>query len=318
MRILITGARGFVGPYVAQALKRACPDATILSTGVLAGAHPLLGLVAAFDVTDPTAVATGIQAFRPTHIVNLAGLAAPTAATAAPRAAWQVHVQGVLNLAQAILDHVPDCWLLNAGSGLVYGESAKPGLPLDESALLAPVDDYGVTKAAADLALGALTRRNLKCIRFRPFNHTGAGQSEAFVIPAFAMQIAQIEAGLAAPVIRVGNLDAERDFLDVRDVVEAYVLALQSTTSVEPGLILNIASGVPRRIGDILERLLGQSRVAIVVEQDPARLRPSDIPRIIGDSSRARQVLGWAPTHTLDETLADVLNDYRARVRQPI
>ena len=118
------------------------------------------------------------------------------------------------------MDKAPDCWLLNAGSGLVYGESAKPGLPLDESALLAPIDEYAVTKAAADLALGALARRGLKCIRFRPFNHTGAGQAGAFVIPAFAMQIAQIEAGLAEPVIHVGNLDAERDFLDVRDVVE--------------------------------------------------------------------------------------------------
>jgi GDP-4-dehydro-6-deoxy-D-mannose reductase len=318
MRVLITGARGFVGPFLVQALQRACGEVTILPTGATTGEHPLLGPISAFDVTDPAAVAAGIREFRPTHVFNLAGLAAPAAAAADPRAAWQVHVQGVLNLAQAILDHTPDCWLLNAGSGLVYGESAKPGLPLDESTLLIPVDEYAVTKAAADLALGALTRRGLKCIRFRPFNHTGAGQSEAFVIPAFAMQIAQIEAGLAAPVIRVGNLDAERDFLDVRDVADAYTLAIQSPETLgESGLILNIASGIPQRIGDILERLLGQSRVAITVEQDPARLRPSDLPRIVGASNRLRQKLGWAPRYSFDDTLGSVLDDCRGRLRQP-
>jgi GDP-4-dehydro-6-deoxy-D-mannose reductase len=318
MRVLVTGARGFVGPHLVQAVRRVCGEVALLATGATAGEHPLLGPVSQFDVTDPAGVAAGIGEFRPTHVVNLAGLAAPAAATADPRAAWQVHVHGVLNLAQAILDHAPDCWLLNAGSGLVYGESAKPGLPLDETALLAPVDDYAATKAAADLALGALARRGLKCVRFRPFNHTGAGQSGAFAIPAFALQIARIEAGFAAPVIRVGNLDAERDFLDVRDVAEAYALALQSAgESTEPGLVLNIASGVPQRIGDVLERLLGQSRVAVAVEQDPARLRPSDLPRIVGEATRARRTLGWAPRHSFDETLAAVLDDCRARIRQP-
>lgn len=319
MRVLITGARGFVGSHLVQALQRVCGEITILSTGATAGEHPVLGPILAFDVTDIAAVAARIREFQPTHVFNLAGLAAPAAAAADPRAAWQVHVQGVLNLAQAILDHVPDCWLLNAGSGLVYGESAKPGLPLNEDALLVPVDEYAVTKAAADLALGALVRRGLKCIRFRPFNHTGAGQSGAFVIPAFAMQIAQIEAGLAAPVIRVGNLDAERDFLDVRDVVEAYALAIQSADTLgKPGLILNVASGLPQRIGSILEHLLEQSRVTITVEQDPARLRPSDLPRIIGDSNLARRTLGWAPRHSFEETLTAVLDDCRTRTRLPV
>ncbi|WP_114770562.1 GDP-mannose 4,6-dehydratase [Microvirga subterranea] len=315
MRILITGAGGFVGGYLAQALRRVCDEANVVPTGTTSGEHPILGSVTAMDITDVAAVTSMIDRYNPTHIINLAGLAVPAVASANPMAAWQVHVHGVLNLAGAILDKAPDCWLLNAGSGLVYGESAKSGLPLDENALLVPVDEYAVTKAAADLALGALTRRGLKCIRFRPFNHTGAGQSGAFVIPAFAMQIAQIEAGLAAPVIHVGNLDAERDFLDVRDVVDAYVLALQSAEALhEPAPILNIASGVPQRIGDILEHFLRHSRVSISVEQDPARLRPSDLPRIIGDSSRLRQRLGWAPKYTLDETLATVLEDCRARI----
>jgi GDP-4-dehydro-6-deoxy-D-mannose reductase len=268
------------------------------------------------DVTDAAAVSAAIGRHKPTHVINLAGLAVPAVASANPKAAWQVHVHGVLNLAEAILDKAPDCWLLNAGSGLVYGESAKSGLPLDENTLLAPVDEYAVTKAAADLALGALTRRGLKAVRFRPFNHTGPGQAESFVIPAFAMQIAKIEAGLAPPVIRVGNLDVERDFLDVRDVVNAYALAVRHTVGFEePGIILNIASGVPRCIGNILEWLLERSQVKISIEQDPMRLRPSDLPRIVGDASRLRQRLGWMPTHSFDETLAAVLNDCRSLVR---
>jgi GDP-4-dehydro-6-deoxy-D-mannose reductase len=319
MRVLITGAQGFVGPYLAQALRRVCGDATIIATGKTSGEHPLLGSVSALDITDPSAVKAAIGRYQPTHVVNLAGLAAPAAATSDPRAAWQVHVEGALNLASSILEEAPQCWLLSIGSGLVYGDSAKPGLPLDETALLAPVDEYAVTKAAADLALGALTRRGLKNIRFRPFNHFGPGQEETFVIPAFAMQIAQIEAGFAEPVIHVGNLDAERDFLDVRDVVNAYALAVRHAEELqEPGLILNVASGVPRRIGDVLLRLLKQSRAEITIEQDPERLRPSDLPRIVGDADRARQKLGWAPGYSFDDTLAAVLDDCRGRAQRPV
>jgi GDP-4-dehydro-6-deoxy-D-mannose reductase len=319
MRVLITGACGFVGPYLADALRRVCDEVTIVATGTTPEVHSLLGRVSALDVTDRAAVTAAVNSYQPTHVVNLAGLAAPAAAAANPTVAWQVHVQGVLNLAHAILEQAPDCWLLNAGSGLVYGESAKSGLPLDENELLVPIDEYGVTKAAADLAVGALTRRGLKSIRLRPFNHTGARQAETFVIPAFAMQIAKIEAGLAPPVIRVGNLDAERDFLDVRDVVDAYALAAVSASSLqEPSLILNVASGVPQRIGDVLERLLAKSNVKISIEHDPTRLRPSDLPRIIGNSARLRQKLGWAPAYSFDDTLATVLDNCRALVRSQV
>jgi GDP-4-dehydro-6-deoxy-D-mannose reductase len=316
MRVLITGARGFVGPYLAQALKRVCGDVAVIATATTSGEHPLLGSVAALDVTDAAAVKAAIGRYNPTHVINLAGLAAPAAASANPKAAWQVHVHGALNIAEAILADAPDCWLLNIGSGLVYGESAKPGLPLDETALLIPVDEYAVTKASGDLALGAWVRRGLNCIRFRPFNHTGAGQTGAFVIPAFAKQIAEIEAGLAKPVLRVGNLDAERDFLDVRDVVDAYALAVRHTADLqEPGLILNVASGVPRRIGDMLRQLLDQSRAEITIEQDPKRLRPSDLPRIIGNAGRAREKLGWNPVYSFDDTLGTVLDDCRKQIQ---
>ncbi|MCZ6861788.1 MAG: GDP-mannose 4,6-dehydratase [Alphaproteobacteria bacterium] len=315
MRVLITGARGFVGPYLMEALRRACGgDVAVIATSKEGGTHPVFGQTEALDVTNETAVGAIIARHQPTHVIHLAAVASRSAALADPKNAWRVHVQGALNMAHAILDEAPDCRLLHVGSGLVYGESAKSGLPLDETALLAPVDDYAVTKAAADLALGALARRGLKVLRMRPFNHTGPGQEEAFVVPAFAMQIARIEAGLLPPVIRVGNLDAERDFLDVRDVARAYALAMRNADDLEPGAILNIASGLSRRIGDILDHLLRLARVKITVQTDPARLRPSDLPCIIGDASRARMRLGWALEYPFEETLAAMLDDCRARV----
>jgi GDP-4-dehydro-6-deoxy-D-mannose reductase len=314
-RVLITGARGFVGTHAAEALRRTCGgDVRLIATAKEAGEHPLLGSVEALDVTDELAVMTAVRRHRPTHVLHLAGIAAPAAAGADPDLAWRVHVQGARTLGQAILLEVPNCWMLHAGSGMVYGETAKHSLALRESALLAPVDEYSVTKAAADLALGVLVRRGLRCIRFRPFNHTGVGQTEAFVVPAFAKQIAMIEAGLAQPVLRVGNLEAERDFVDVRDVVRCYAMAVPASHVLDPGMIINVASGVPRRIGEILSELLAQSRVPISVEQDPARMRPSDLPRIVGDATRARNVLGWSPKHSFEDMLIAVLNDWRSRV----
>jgi GDP-4-dehydro-6-deoxy-D-mannose reductase len=317
MRILITGARGFVASHLRDALSRVGGgDVELIATAKEPGAHPIFGKVVALDVTDRLAVEAAFQSHAPTHVMHLAGVAAPSAANANPRATWQVHLSGTLNLAETILARSPDCCLLHVGSALVYGESAKSGLALDEETLLAPMDEYAASKAAADLALGALAHRGLKSVRFRPFNHAGPGQSEGFVIPDLAMQIAKIEAGLAPPMMRVGNLDLERDFLDVRDVARAYALAAQRAASLTCGTVFNIASGIPRRIGDMLERLLAESQVKISIEQDPSRLRPTDLRQVIGSADRARNVLAWSTEHRFEDTIADVLNDWRARLRR--
>lgn len=314
MRALITGAGGFVGAHLSTRLRTLGQSCALLETVRSAdqldarSASPQLVL----DIADATSVDAAITRFQPTHVFHLAGISAVPQATADAAVAWQVHVHGTLNIAHAILRHAPACALIFAGSGQVYGATAQSGRVLDETALLAPTNDYAVTKAAADLALGALAQsRGLKAVRFRPFNHTGPGQSEDFVVPSFAAQIARIEAGLQPPVIRVGNLDAERDFLDVRDVAEAYVLAAQKSSTLEPGVIFNLASGVPRRVRDILDALLAQSTAKIQVELDPARLRPSDTPRFYGDAQRARAVLVWAPAIAFDATLFAILNDAR-------
>lgn len=314
-RILVTGAGGFVGPHLMQALQRTCGEgASIIATTMTGLAHPTLGWLEPLDICDAEATRAALARWRPTDIVNLAGIAAPAAAAAAPDAAWDVHVRGSRSLAEAILAEAPDCWMFHVSSGLVYGASAKSGQPMDEDTLLAPLDEYSASKAAGDLALGVLVQRGLKCIRLRPFNHAGRGQSEDFVVASFAMQIARIEAGLAAPVMRVGNVEAKRDFLDVADVTKAYALAVRNSHRLVSGEIFNIASGVALPISEILNRLLSLSATKIAVERDPARDRPNELPVVVGDAGRIRRQLEWAPKGDFMATIGDVLDDARQRV----
>lgn len=317
MRILITGANGFVAPYVADALRQAIgePVEIVLSgrSDLDADAQGIIPL----DITDTAAVETAIAQISPTHVIHLAAVSSPPTAGSDPDLAWRVNVGGTLAIARAILKSAPDCTLLFASSGQVYGETANMNRALTEDDVLAPVGEYAATKAAADIALGAMVSRGLRCIRLRPFNHAGPGQTEDFVLPGFAAQIARIEAGLTAPVIKVGNLDAERDFLDVRDVAEAYARATLRAAEIRPGAILNIASGIPLSIDSLLRNLLAMSDAKIVVEQDPARMRPSETPRFFGDATRARSLLDWTPRRTMDEVLRDILSAARGRQVNP-
>ena len=298
-RILVTGAAGFVGRHLAPALHDAYPDAEVLTP--------------AFDVTDPAAVHAAIGAAAPGAVIHLAAIAAPMDARRDPGRAWQVNLHGTLNVARALMDIAPGATLVFAGTADAYGTSFRDGAPLDEHAALAPQNTYGATKAAADLALGAMAAEGLRVIRARPFNHTGPGQTDAFVVPAFARQAARIAAGLQEPVMRVGDLTPQRDFLDVRDVCRAYALCLAA--EMPPGAIVNLASGQPRRIGDVLRALLNLAGIAPEIETDAARLRPSDIPLAVGNAARAASLLGWAPCIPWEQTLRDVLDDWRERVR---
>lgn len=315
VKVLITGANGFVGPYAARALRARFGDRlTIAATSRLSGHDPDLGDIAELDITDRLAVEEAIQRFGPTHVLHLAGVAALKDVVADPPRAWQVHLHGNLTIANAIMEYAPACVLLAVGTGLVYGASARRGEALRETTLLDPTNGYEVTKAAGDLAIGALAFEGLRCIRLRPFNHTGAGQTDSFAAPSFALQIARIEVGLQPAVMRVGNLDAERDFLDVRDVASAYALAVEKAHELPRGVIINIASGVPRPIRDVLDGLIALSRVPVRVELDPSRMRPSDLPHVVGDNSVARELLGWKPNFTFEQTLADLLDYCRGIV----
>jgi GDP-4-dehydro-6-deoxy-D-mannose reductase len=316
MKILVTGGAGFVGRHLVASLQEKFGNAAAIILTSKSGGADISGISAqSLDITDSGAVSSALESVRPTHVIHLAGLAAVQSAAASPTDAWQTHVFGTINLAESILATVPDCSLIYASSGLVYGSTARCDASLTEAALLAPNNDYALTKAAADLALGSYAGRGLRCVRLRPFNHTGPGQSEDFAIPSFAMQIARIEAGQMPPVLKVGNLDAQRDFLDVRDVTAAYAEVVSHSNSLEPGTILNIASGIPRRIGDALHRLIEFSGIAITVEQDAGRMRPSDIPKFVGNSELAKRRLGWKSRIPFDQTLRDVLDFSRAEVR---
>lgn len=299
-RILVTGAGGFVGRHLLPVLRHAFPSAAVHATP--------------FDVTDVAAVSAAVGAARPEAVVHLAAISAIPAARQDPALAWRVNLDGTLNLARAVMAQAPGCTLLFASSADLYGASFRRGTPLDEGALPAPLNAYGATKAAADLALGALAAEGLRAIRVRPFNHTGPGQSSGFVVAAFAEQVARIAAGKQPPVLKVGALDPMRDFLDVRDVCAAYVACLARADRIAPGTILNIASGQPRRVGDVLASLLAAAGIEAEVATDQGRLRPTDIPVAVGDAGQARALLGWAPAIPWEQTIADVLADWRVRI----
>ena len=307
-RILLTGGSGFVGGHLRSALATRFPDAEVLDPFT---ADP------DFDIADAAAVDAAVAAVRPDASIHLAAISAVPAARDDPDRAWRVNLHGTLSLARSLLAYVPDSPLLFASTAEIYGASFARlntgGGGLDETAAPAPANTYAASKAAADLALGAMAQEGLRVIRARPFNHTGPGQSDAFVVPAFARQIARIAAGLQEPVMAVGALDPARDFLDVRDVCRCYAACLAHAGDMAPGTILNIASGTPRRIGDVLDALIAMAGISVELHRDAGRFRRTDIPLAYGDASRARELLGWAPQIPWETTLADVLHDWQAR-----
>lgn len=300
MRILLTGASGFVAGHLMPRLRQDFPQAELIPCDT--------------DITDHPAVNDVVRRTAPDACVHLAAVTAVPTARRDPGHAWRVNLHGTLALAGAILAHVPACRLLYVSSAEIYGASFRAGTPLDETAAPAPMNTYAATKAAADLALGAMAGDGLRVVRLRPFNHTGPGQSADFVVPAFARQIARIAAGRQPPLLEVGALEPRRDFLDVRDVCAAYAACLRHADGLAPGAIFNIASGQPRRIGDILQRMLDLAGVAATVRTGAALLRPGDTPIACGDAGAARAALGWSPAIPWDQTLRDVLDDWTARV----
>jgi GDP-4-dehydro-6-deoxy-D-mannose reductase len=312
-RILITGGAGFVGPHLVRALARRFKGAKIhaasLEGSAVEGAEAL-----AFDITDPGALAAAFADIRPTAVFHLAGATHVQGSAREPDWAWTVNLHGTLKVAEAAMQ--AGAALIHVSTGEIYGLSANLGRALDEDAPLRPANHYAVTKTAADLAVGEMALRGLRAIRFRPFNHTGPGQSPSFVVPHIAAQIARAEVGKGRPVVRIGRTDRARDFLDVRDVVEAYAIGLARIDALEPGVAINLASGRALTVQWTLDRMLAAARIPMTVEQDAGALRPNDVAEVRGDAARARLLLDWAPTYAFEDTVDAVLEDWRRKVRE--
>jgi GDP-4-dehydro-6-deoxy-D-mannose reductase len=234
-----------------------------------------------------------------------------------PQRAWDVNFQGTMNLAYAAMELAPESRFIFAGSSEAYGASfidaAKA--PVKENVALKPMNVYGATKAAADVLVGQLAYDGLKSIRFRPFNHTGPGQTDAYVVSAFAKQLAEISVGAKPPRISVGNLSAFRDFLDVRDVVRAYAdAALIDEAPDILGGVFNLSSGRSVQVQSILDMLIEISGLSVEIEIDPQRLRGSEIAAASGDNGAALEAFGWKPEIELSRTLGDVFEDWKIRV----
>ena len=300
-RILITGASGFVGRHLVNALIKTFPAADLITT------H--------FDLTDLDQINSAIRAANPQSCIHLAAIATPAQASADKALAWRVNLNGTLELARAILRHAPDCQFIFASSADAYGASFRSGEPVTETTPLAPLNPYAATKAAADLALGAMVPEGLRLVRLRPFNHTGSGQSPSLVTAAFARQVALIEAGRQSPLIEVGNLSLRREMLDVRDIAAAYVACITHRDTLLPNEIINLTSGEPRPIADILDTLKDLAGLQAETRVDPTRIRAIDMSVVTGDPTHARNVVAWTTTIPWRQTMRDVLNDWRHRIR---
>lgn len=267
----------------------------------------------AVDLRDPTAVHRMLDQVAPDVIFHLAALAKVGESWRTPWPILHNNIRGQLNLLQALAELGATSRMMVVGSNEEYGLVRPEELPLTEESPLRPNSPYGVSKVTQDmLGLQYYLSHRLPVIRVRPFNHIGPRQAPGFVAPDFARQIARAEAGQCPPRMQVGNLEAERDFTDVRDMVRAYFLAV---THGVPGQVYNIGSGRSHAVQELLNVLLGYSQVKITIEADPMRMRPSDVPEVRCDASKFRALTGWEPTIPFETSLRDVLDDWRRRVQ---
>ena len=302
-KALITGSLGFVGPYLRREL--AAFGYTTVGLDLQGGDNTI-----AADLLDAVQVQTVIAREKPDVVFHLAGQANVARSWKIPQKTVELNVVAALNLMEAVRGANPDCRMVMVGSSDEYGNLGEAGRMVDESIAARPQTPYAVSKKAQEEMAGVYVRTyGMWICMTRSFNHGGAGQAKGFLIPDFASGIVAVERG-EAPCLRVGNLEARRDFTHVKDVVRAYRLIAEKG---RPGEVYNVGSGTTHSAQEILDLLCSVATCEIPVEQDPAKMRPSDTPVICCDHSKLTRDTGWEPEYGLDAILQDALEDWRSR-----
>ena len=314
MPVLVTGAAGFAGSHLLEHLVTVASGSSRkidLIAWARSAPPPELASLAtweAIDLLDRDRVRDAIVALRPSRIYHCAGAAHVGDSWARTTDTLSANVLATHYLFDAIRRANVQCRVLVPGSAHVYAPSA---VPITEGARLAPASPYALSKLAQEqVSAQACAQDGVETILARVFNHSGPRQHPSFVAASMARQIALIERGALEPVIKVGNLDAQRDLTDVRDTVRAYAMLMDRGT---PGTVYNVASGVARPTRAVLDTLLARARVPVRVEVDPARLRPNDIPVLAGDPTRLREATGWTPHIPFEQMLKDLLDYWREK-----
>lgn len=312
MRALVTGASGFVGRYLIDALR--CHDVQTLACG---GPHERSGLLP-LDLSDMASIRAALDIAKPDVVFHLAAQTFVPESFASPAATYETNAIGTARLTQAVREYLssgePMPRIVFTSSAEVYGQRDADEFPLRETLELRPATPYAASKAAAEAILLAEARAfGLDVVVARAFNHIGPGQSDRFVVPALAHQLAGIAAG-EPPVLLVGNLNAARDFLDVRDVVEAYVALARDG---EPGQFYNVCSGTAVKIRDVLRDLISIAGVPVEVREDPLRLRPLDVPLFLGSAEKLHARTQWRPVVPLARSLREIYGAAMAATGNP-
>ena len=315
-KVLITGITGFAGNYLSDYLLKQNKfevSGTYLNDKSLANLENKDSLkLYKVDLLDPDATDKLVQYEKPDYLFHLAALTSAKRSFSDPKETFVNNVSGQINLLESIVKsgHT-DTKILIISSAEVYGLVKAEDLPIDEETPFNPTNPYSVSKLAQDfLGLQYFNSNNLNIVRVRPFNHVGPKQAPHFVVSSFANKIALIEKGKES-VMTVGNLEAKRDFTDVRDMVRAYLLAIENGKS---GDVYNLGSGKSHKISEILDIMKGMSKTEIRVEEDPSLIRPSDDPELLCDFSKFEALTGWHPEIPIEKTLEDTLEYFRGIV----
>lgn len=319
MRVLITGVTGLVGSHLAAYLLDEHPDVEV--TGLkrwraddrtIAHLRPGLKLIEG-DLIDPASVRAAVQQANPDRVFHLGGQSYPSESWAAPVATLETNVIGAVHVLEAVRELGRPVQVQLAGSAAAYGFIRPDEVPISEDQPLRPLSPYGVSKAALEMTGYQYAKSyDMPIFLTRSGIHIGPGQDARTSAQTFAYQIAEAELGLRDPVIDVGNLDAERDYLDAADAVRALWALLDRGRPAEP---YNVSSGRPVRVGDMLDAYRRLAKVDVEVRVDPARLRPVDEPILVSDNSKLRRDTGWEPAVPLEETLQRILDHWRGRLR---